>query len=104
MRKHDIVFTCQDASECLDLLPPDTFVVLDPPYIAHILKYRLDDFDISKLVECIEKLNKFQHWILYNDAIAPYLAALQNVQNIHYIVKNGGISPTARVEYVFYKL
>jgi site-specific DNA-adenine methylase len=99
MRKHTITFSSIDVIEFMDKLPNDAFVVLDPPYISLILKYRYEQFGVSKLIECIERLKQFKYWVLYNDEVAPHLALLQDIKCIHYIVKRGG--QRSRVEYVF---
>jgi hypothetical protein len=89
MRKHKITFSTLDVVEFMGTLPADAFVVLDPPYISLILKYRYEEFDISKLIVCIEQIKRFKHWILYNDEVSQYLALLQGIKSIHYSVKKG---------------
>jgi hypothetical protein len=102
MHKHTITFSNLDVVEFMDTLPSDAFVVLDPPYISLILKYRYEDFGIDKLIVCIGKLRAVEHWILYNDEVAPHLAVLANQQSIHYSIKRG--RQTERIEYMFSNL
>jgi hypothetical protein len=88
----------------LDAVPSVDLVLFDPPYIAEIVMYKVDEYTIDDYVRDVSRIKRFRHYMIFNDDYSKRLPIHQQDNALEYTVKGTGkLAGRDRIEMCFWR-